>query len=97
MKWFGYQIQFKADIDNNGYKDLAISAPGSLNDVYGHGNSNLASVFLYSTRPSLSESVTIKVTNEPIMEGTNDIELVVCGLFNGDGFDDELRLRLVFI
>ena len=100
VKWFGHQIKFNADIDGNGYQDLVISAPGNMEnsdttirsdrDPIASGYSG--TVFAYKTRPSLSESITLEVTDVPISDQTDDVIIKVCGSFDGIGVNGQLPL-----
>ena len=100
VKWFGHQIKFNADIDSNGYQDLVISAPGNVenSDISTRSDRDSISseysgtVFVYKTRPSLSESVRLEVTDEPITDDIENINIKVCGSFDGAGVDGKLPL-----
>ena len=100
VKWFGHQIKFNADIDGNGYQDLVISAPGNVEHAETTSRSDRdpikseysGTVFAYKTRPSLSESIKLEVTDEPVIDDIEDIRITVCGSFDGAGVNRELPL-----
>ena len=100
VKWFGHQIKFNADIDSNGYQDLVISAPGNVEnfdsiirkDSDPNSSGYSGTVFVYKTRPSVSESVRLEVTDEPITDDIENINIRVCGSFDGAGVDGKLPL-----
>ena len=53
-KWFGKSISARADLDGNGYNDLAVGAPKS------------EQVFMYRARPSIQLDLTVKLPTAPI-------------------------------